>query len=137
MNEDEDMSADGIAVSSEVEGNSEDDDNESQEQERFDAVADVVTPVKKKKERKTFSVAHRWLHESNAVLVHVELETGGKQCGVIQLSAVIYDVGLRLGVGEFNRYVRPPEDAVWNSHACVHGLSASDTLVKVWTEFVY
>ena len=39
MNEDEDMSADGIAVSSEVEGNSEEEDNENQEQERFDAVA--------------------------------------------------------------------------------------------------
>ena len=48
-----------------------------------------------------------------------------------------------LVVGEFNKYVRPPDGAVWNSHACVHGLSASsesiksaDTLVKVWTKFV-
>ena len=82
MNEDEDMSADGIAVCSVVEGNSEE-ENDEPEQERFDAVADVVTPVKKKKERKTFSVAHRWLHEGNAVLVHIDLETGGEQCGVI------------------------------------------------------
>jgi len=64
MNEDEDMSADGIAVCSVVEGNSEE-ENDEPEQERFESVADVVTPVKKKKERKTFSVAHRWLHEGN------------------------------------------------------------------------
>ena len=137
MNEDEDMSADGIAVCSTVESDSEE-ENDEPEQERFDTVADVVTPVKKKKERKTFSVAHRWLDKGNAVLVHIDLETGGEQCGVNQLSTVIYDVGLRLVVGEFNKYVRPPDDAVWSSHACVHGLSASsesiksaDTLVQV------
>ena len=46
MNEDEDMSADGIAVCSVVEGDSEE-ENDEPEQERFDTVADVVTPVKK------------------------------------------------------------------------------------------
>ena len=142
MNEDDDMSAEGIAVCSVVESESEE-ENDEPEQEQFDTVADAVTPVKKKKERKTFSIAHQWLDEGNAVLVHIDLETGGEQCGVVQLSSVIYDVGLRLVVGEFNKYVRPPDDAVWNSHACVHCLSASsesiksaDTLVKVWTEFV-
>jgi len=66
MNEDEDMSADGIAVCSVVEGESEE-ENDEPEQEQFDTVADAVTPVKKKKERKTFSIAHRWFDEGNAV----------------------------------------------------------------------
>ena len=56
MNEDEDMSADGIAVCSVVEGESEEETDEP-EQEQFDTIADAVTPVKKKKERK-HSVSH-------------------------------------------------------------------------------
>ena len=48
--------------------------------------------VKTAKPRATHSVAHDDIANGNAVLLHIDLELGGPEAGIIQLSQVAYNV---------------------------------------------
>jgi len=95
--------------------------------------------------------AHHLLEGNKLVFFSLDLETGGENCGIIQLSVEIIrgeikrggttaakDTFSSLQWGEgvfheencpsgtmFNEYVKPREDAEWNTAGAVHGLSVS------------
>ena len=90
------------------------------------------------------------------MFLSLDLETGGENCGIIQLSAEIVRIDLKRGDKGFEKdtianiergdqtyneqsnprgtifdeYVNPGEDAEWNEAACVHGLSASSPCIQ-------
>ena len=74
------------------------------------------------------SPAHFDSEAGNLVFFDLDVEVGGANCGIIQLSAVAHDqAGNPLGQ-PFNEYVKPWAGARWNTDpdACCHGLSATD-----------
>jgi hypothetical protein len=97
------------------------------------------------------SKAHHLLEGKKLVFFSLDLETGGENCGIIQLSVEIVRGEIRRGGktaakdtfatiqrGEavfhqdscpagtlFNEYVKPRDDAEWNMAGAVHGLSAT------------
>jgi hypothetical protein len=94
--------------------------------------------------RQFYSVAHDDINSGRIVYIHVDVEDGGPECGLLQLSAVITDKN-HCSLGEFNSFIRPPADAVWNEKACQesHGytkddprISSADSIVDVWPRFV-
>ncbi|CAJ1954087.1 unnamed protein product [Cylindrotheca closterium] len=50
----------------------------------------VAEPPKKKVNRK-YSIAHEFITNGNFYVIHIDVEHGGEGCGIVQLSAVIYD----------------------------------------------
>lgn len=118
--------------------------------EGTDAAGAVGTGGSKAKGR---SICHEQIKQDKLVFVSLDLETGGEDCGIIQLSAEIVRVVIerdgakaakdtlasmsREGTlfndddnptgGEFNEYVNPGRDAVWSDAAIeITGLSRSD-----------
>lgn len=94
--------------------------------------------------RSPFSIAHKYFEQNRVVFISLDLETGGPKCGICQLSATFFDQNGN-GLGEdFDQYVRPPDDAIWQKDAVnLHGLSASDDRIQnaspidvVWKNFV-
>ena len=87
-----------------------------------------VTPSK--------SIAHHYMVYSRLVFVSFDIETGGEQCGIIQISAEIFrfekDGTPSIENDSFDEYVRPPSDAYWNSNSCkrTHGLHADHPQIK-------
>ena len=100
------------------------------------------------------SICHHLFKEKKIVFVSLDLETGGENCGIVQLSAELvrldikpegekqvakdvlagveregttYNESSNPGGQCFNEYVHPGEDAEWSSSATqVHGLSRHD-----------
>jgi hypothetical protein len=99
------------------------------------------------------SICHFKIMEKKLVFVSLDLETGGENCGIVQLSAEIARIELDQNEGNvrkdtlsnvvrdgtvfneqtnsggmaFNEYVNPGEDAEWAAAAtATHGLSAMD-----------
>ena len=87
-----------------------------------------------KKSRKGSLIAPRVLNGS-AIFISLDLEHGGYECGITQLSAQLFRLG-GMGIMDiakdvvveevFNEYVRPPLKARWNEH-CIStsGLTAT------------
>ena len=99
---------------------------------------------------------HHLLNDNKLVFLSLDLETGGENCGIIQLSAEIVRIKMQRGGqgpekdsissvqrGEgvyneetntggttFNEYVNPGDDAEWNEAACVHGLTSSSPCIQ-------
>ena len=98
------------------------------------------------------SIVRGHLNDGTIKFLSLDLETGGEECGIIQLSAEFVRPKLHRGGktavkdsleslerGDdnifdkqnnpqgtvFDEYVQPPEDAEWNEEAGVHGLSAT------------
>jgi hypothetical protein len=67
--------------------------------------------------KKYHSIAHDNIAKEKMVYVHVDVEDGGPNCVLLKISAVIMDTDLKI-VGEFNEYVKPPENTEWDPHAC-------------------
>ena len=102
------------------------------------------------------SAVHHLLNDDNLVFLSLDLETGGENCGIIQLSAEIvrikmqrggqgpgkdsissvqqgdgvYNAETNTGGTTFNEYVNPGDDAEWNEAACVHGLTSSSPCIQ-------
>jgi len=74
------------------------------------------------------SPAHFDSEAGNLVFFDLDVEVGGPNCGIIQLSAVAHDQAGNLLGQPFNEYVKPWAGARWNTDpdACCHGLSATD-----------
>jgi hypothetical protein len=90
------------------------------------------------------SIAHEAIEARRVVYIHVDVEDGGPQCGLLQLSAVIQDCDFNT-IGQFDEFVRPPEGAVWNEQGCAesHGYKPTDDFIvnakpitDVWPLFV-
>jgi hypothetical protein len=90
----------------------------------------------------TKSIAHDDLNNGAAIYISLDLETGGPDCGIIQLSAVVSTLKGEV-IGEFNSYVRPRPNAKWNQAAMdVTGLGPSNPSItsasgieEVWPKF--
>jgi hypothetical protein len=98
------------------------------------------------------SIAHFDIEAKRVVYCSFDLETSGEHGGVIRVSAQLFRPNPVDPTGEdfmrvqetFNRYIRPPDGAIWNEQACrlSHGLSSSYECIQnardfafVWTEF--
>ncbi|KAL9186565.1 hypothetical protein ACHAXT_005803 [Thalassiosira profunda] len=103
---------------------------------------DLPPPEAGKKKKASKSIAHAHFEGKSLVHFHLDVEDGGPQCGIVQLSVVAMNADLQT-IDEFDRYVRPPSNAVWSEKTCaVHGLSREDPriagandIVYVWREF--
>ena len=74
------------------------------------------------KPRWTHPVAHHKLLLNYCVLFSVDVETGGNDCGMIQLCTVAVNLQTK-HVGEFDKYIKPPINAQWSEAAMtVHGI---------------
>ncbi len=68
------------------------------------------------------SIAHYNIKSGKIAYISFDIETGGEECGIIQLSAQIFRLGNNdtmetSNEDEFNKFVMPPEGAVWSSEA--------------------
>jgi hypothetical protein len=64
--------------------------------------------------------SHDNLVGHRSVIFHVDLEHGGNNCGVLQLSVVACNPTEGKIVGEFDKHVKPPATAIWSNHAMEH-----------------
>ena len=137
-----------------------DDDDEEEEQLVEDSSDDeeeipVVTQTQTLSQQSTttpqsttplsFDLGHL-KEEKGVVFVSIDLETGGDAVGIIQLSAVAFDLhhgGQPLGI--FNEYVKPTVEAKYWSQAAiaVHNITPSSPEIQsassldvFWQEFV-
>ena len=102
--------------------------------------------IKTTKPKATHSVSYDDIANGNDVLLHVNLELGGPEAGIIQLLQVAYDAKeKKLILPHFDEYIIPHNNAVWNDEVCCasHSLSASHPsiknsgdLVDVWKQWV-
>jgi Inhibitor of the KinA pathway to sporulation, predicted exonuclease len=115
------------------------DDKKSEDEE--DGVANGIKVVRRK-----HSMAHDSIVAGNLIFLHVDLETGGEQVGVIQISCVCHDYKTNEVIGTFDSYVRPPasvKPSHWNEHATsITGLNwhspeikGADEIHIVWEQF--
>ena len=106
-----------------------------------------ATPIssnKKEKKKGSYnSIAHDNFLEGNLVLFHVDLETGGKNCGIIQLATIAYDVDKKRALDDgFNKYINPGS-RYWDDNCiAIHGIqpndkriTGADGIAKVWWEW--
>lgn len=84
---------------------------------------DPIVPVgeKKKPPRRTHSIAHSDIVNKNVIIVHCDLEHGGENAGICQISAVIQNPEEqefdKKTIAQFNMYVKPPQFGIalqWN-----------------------
>jgi hypothetical protein len=63
------------------------------------------------KKRRTNSIAHEAIIAKKLVLILIDLETGGENVGIIQMSAIAHDHATNCRFGEpFNEYVKLPKN---------------------------
>jgi hypothetical protein len=85
----------------------------------------------KKAPRRTHSVAHEDFVANNVVLFNVDLETGGNDCGPVQISVAAYDPRNKISLDEFDSHVKPANGAEWSQHTInVHGIEPSQQRIK-------
>ena len=99
--------------------------------------------IHRKAEKRTHSYAHHHIENKMAVFFSVNLEHGGTNCGILQLSAEAVDCdGNHLR--EFNEYVNPPmHTVISDSNSAIHGLTLQDPRIRdadpiedVWPHFI-
>lgn len=107
----------------------------------------VPVGERKKPARRTHSVAHSDIVNKNVIIMHCDLEHGGENAGICQISAVIHNPEEpefdKKTISQFNMYVKPPKNAVWDRYAMdVHGLGphhpsikSAKGVVEVWGKF--
>jgi hypothetical protein len=128
-----------VAIPEEQEEDDDGGDDEKSEEEE-DGVANGI------KVRRKHSIAHDSIVAGNLIFLHVDLETGGEEVGVIQISCVCHDYKTNEVIGTFDSYVRPPasvKPSHWNEHATlITGLNWHSPQIKradeihiVWEQF--
>ena len=80
--------------------------------------------------RSSTSILHDENLEGNCVFFSIDLKTGRRKLWIVQLSAVAFKLdGNQLG--EFKRYVQPPDVSIWNQNAMeVTGLGPRDPRIS-------
>ena len=94
------------------------------EEGRLDSTPPEQRPKRPRQPRQVHSIAHYEIIEKKIVYVHIDIEHVGPNrcCSICQLSVVYMDADLKV-IGESDWYVKPPDDAEWDEHACApHGL---------------
>ncbi|KAL7549479.1 hypothetical protein ACHAWF_012746 [Thalassiosira exigua] len=91
--------------------------------------AEPPTPVPQRSKQK-HSIAHDDIIANHIVYIHVDVEDGGDECGLLQLSTVFFDHEFKT-LGYFDSFIRPPEGAKWNVKACEesHGYKEDDDFI--------
>ena len=103
------------------------------------------------------SKAHAAIVAGKVVYLSFDIETGGENCGIIQMSGELIRLDLngtspgsdtasniRRDAATFNEYVNPGEEAEWDEYGLgIHGLSPSDKriveagdMTVVWNKFI-
>jgi len=96
--------------------------------------------------RRKYSMAHDDIVNERFLFLHVDLETGGEDVGVIQISCVCHDYAKNEVTSTFNSYIQPPNHvkaSSWNEHATrITGLhhhspeiANADQIDIVWPKF--
>jgi hypothetical protein len=96
--------------------------------------------------RRKYSMAHDDIVKGRLLFLHVDLETGGEDVGVIQISCVCHDYTKNEVTATFNSYIQPPnyvKASSWNEHATrITGLhhhspeiTNADQIDIVWPKF--
>jgi hypothetical protein len=106
----------------------------------------MITPdvLMDKKTCAKYLIVHDDLVEENCVFFSIDIETGGEDCGMVQLSAVQINFEANSTVHEFDMYINPGHSAKWDLMCMMmSGLNPSDHWIKnaapidiVWPEFV-
>ena len=100
------------------------------------------TNVTVKRTRSPWSVAHDEIVEKKLTVISLDMETGGPECGIVQISAI----GAKMDgqkIGQFDSYIKPPPCATWlDSAISVHKLGpnhpkiiAAKPIEVVWPQF--
>ena len=71
------------------------------------------------------SIAHKWIATEKAVYISRDIETGGKNCGIIQLSAQIFrmvqhnsKMTSEIERKCFDKNIMPSKDSIWDEIIC-------------------
>ncbi|KAL7547323.1 hypothetical protein ACHAWF_015821 [Thalassiosira exigua] len=100
-------------------------------------------PDSAQRQKRKHSIAHDDIVNNQIVYIHVDVEDGGDECGLLQISAVFVDHEFNQ-LGTFDSFIRPPEGAKWNTKACEesHGYKETDDFIvnasgilDVWPRF--
>ena len=84
------------------------------------------SPKRKKTSNRKVSVINNAMEEGKVIWVSFDIETGGQDCGIIQMSAVFLDSKFN-ELGCFDTHVRPQLGARFDQAAvAVHGISSRD-----------
>jgi len=121
--------------------------NESDEEEdeggnQLDAMEAGHSPAAAPTAQRRFhSIAHEDITGGKMGYVHADLEFD-KYAGILQIAVAFMDSELNI-TGEFNEYVRPPDNARWEDQSGVSGLTKTDPRITnaapidvVWPRFV-
>jgi len=84
------------------------------------------------------AIAHKWIAAEKSVCISLDMETGGENSGIIQLSAHIFRMvqhNSKLTSETerecFDEYVRPSIDAIWEKNIFeIHGLHRDYSRIK-------
>jgi len=103
------------------------------------------------KPTKGMSIAHKLIFKNRLVYLSFDIETGGAYCGIVQISCQKFqltehnnEISAEVEPVTFNKYVKPPSDAIWDTKMCrrVHGLHPehenirdADDIATVWNQF--
>ena len=128
-------------ASSSIDSEDEEDDNMLDDVEAGVAEA-AQQPPKPTKARNVYSIAHEDIVGKRIVYIHIDVEHGGPDCGMVQISVIFMDADFNI-IGEFDEFIRPPDTAVWDEHATrVHGyhrshesIVSAKSIVEVWAQF--
>ena len=96
------------------------------------------------------SIAHKWITIEKAVYISLDIETGGKNCGITQLSAQIFRMVQHNSklTSEIERecfveYAMPSKHSIWDERLFqIHGLhrdrphiKEADDIPEIWRRF--
>ena len=89
------------------------------------------------------SIIHKDFTANRVIFISLDIETGGPNCGILQLSASVVDQDGTL-LGEYDTYVKPPPGAVFLPQAvAVHGIGKGDvrltgapSIATAWSDFM-
>jgi len=84
------------------------------------------------------SIAHKWIATEKAVYISLDIDTGGENCGIIELSAQIFrtvqhnsKLTSEIKRECFDEYVRPSNGAIWDENLFqIHGFHRGHPLIK-------
>ena len=107
-----------------------------------------VAEAAKEKRKQQMERWYKAIADKIVVYIHVDVETGGEEVGIIQLSAVAHDSSTNIKIGrDFNEYIKPPPRITsdkWN-HVAVETtglhwnhpkIKSADLLDIVWPKWV-
>lgn len=92
--------------------------------------------------KSSYLIAHEFLVQKKVVYFSLDVETGGPECGILQISIVAASADGAI-LDTYNEYVKPPDSAIWDPKAQeVSGLHkkhpsirSAKPIEEVWPSF--